>query len=878
MALLNDILAWSNGLPGWQCDALRRLFQKARLGTQDIDELYILLKASHGLPNPADLQPQPLAQSHLPATGSSVTTVVLAAMYDLKNVNIIGPTERLSMAAAGVTVIYGGNGSGKSGYARVLKRACRARDTSETVLPDAYDPNAVSSVPSAAFDVMDGGVAKTLHWRQDQASPDDLSSIAVFDGKCARAYLDEEQDVAFLPYGLDIVESLGQSVIPQMGAKLRAEIATVNVDTAPFADLVSSTRVGQVISTLSHKTDPNVVTKLASLSEAEQTRLKEIDATLTEADPAAKAKTLRLAAGRIVGLRSRIETAVAAVSDTRVQTEKTIDDQAESAHAAEKAVAEQFRGGEPLLPGTGDQLWKALMEAAETYSTQVAYSGLAFPHVGSDAQCVLCQQPLLDTAADRLKRFDAFLRDQTSKDAKDKASKCTAALQALERTSVSFQFDPIFADELSQYDQALGQRVTAMEASIDARRKAMIAAYRSHDWKTIPAVGGDVRPALDKIVESLNQQAGEMDKAADVALKKKLETERAELKARHGLSKRVQGVLDLIERMKLHRQLETCSQDLNTKGISDKVKDFTSSAVTEALRKSLDQEFQELGVGYIRTKLTERVEKGKTKHKLILDLPRNRPINAILSEGEQRAIAIGSFLAELGQSGNTAGIIFDDPVSSLDHEHRRQVARRLVREAKTRQVVIFTHDAAFLGELRDSLDQSQEKVPYSFCHLEWCNKLAGGVVDGLPWDHQGYKERLNNLKQNQRRLTQRWPAHPGSVDIDAMRDAYSKLRATIERVVQDLVLNGVVQRYSDYVHVNRLQAVVVLEDADCQEIERLITKCHSITSAHDPSAAKNSSLPLPNELGQDMADLERVISDLIKRRKASVSKPSGSGT
>ena len=311
--------------------------------------------------------------------------------------------------------------------------------------------------------------------------------------------------------------------------------------------------------------------------------------------------------------------------------------------------------------------------------------------------------------------------------------------------------------------------------------------------------------------------------------------------------------------------------DVSTKGISDKAKEFTNSAVTGALRKALDSEFQKLGVGHIRTKLADWVEKGKTKYKLVLDLPGGHAIEAVLSEGEQRAIAIASFFAELGQAGHKGGIVFDDPVSSLDHEHRRQVAARLVDEATVRQVVVFTHDATFLGELCDALEQALGKVPCLFCHLEWRNEMAGGVVEGLPWDHQNYKERLDQLRRRQAELAKTWPAHPTAANISAMRDTYSSLRATVERVVQDLFLAGVVRRYSDYVQLQKLEEVVVLQTADCQGIQALYTKCHKVTHAHDPSAAKSASVPSPTELEKDIADLTALIEGIRARRKAAAS-------
>ena len=55
-----------------------------------------------------------------------------------------------------------------------------------------------------------------------------------------------------------------------------------------------------------------------------------------------------------------------------------------------------------------------------------------------------------------------------------------------------------------------------------------------------------------------------------------------------------------------------------------------------------------------------------------------------------------AFLAELTTADSRSTIVFDDPVSSLDHMHREAVANRLAKEGQHRQIVVFTHDIAFL--------------------------------------------------------------------------------------------------------------------------------------------------------------------------------------
>ena len=83
MTLLDKILKWTQTLPNWQSDAARRLLQREDgLSDDDYSELFILLKAGHGLPNPDDLQPDPLATNHLPANINAGETIILKEMSE----------------------------------------------------------------------------------------------------------------------------------------------------------------------------------------------------------------------------------------------------------------------------------------------------------------------------------------------------------------------------------------------------------------------------------------------------------------------------------------------------------------------------------------------------------------------------------------------------------------------------------------------------------------------------------------------------------------------------------------------------------------------------------------------------------------------------
>ena len=523
-------------------------------------------------------------------------------------------------------------------------------------------------------------------------------------------------------------------------------------------------------------------------------------------------------------------------------------------------------------------MWKNLFEAARRYSTESAYPSEVFPHVCTGAQCPLCQQPLDQEAANRLQRFENFVKQDTSKVAGDKRDRRGAEQKKIAEVSLDFGLDEAITTEVRQLDSALIEAIQEFEEKIKTRRTWMLAALKPHDWGGSPILDGDPRTGLRQLSVNLLAQADKLDKAGDESERKALEAKQAELQSRSTLSPRLNGVLDLIKRMQVKAKLTTCKDDLQTKAISDKAKEFASQAVTAALKDALDKEFQLVGVGHIKTKLAERVERGKVKHKLVLDLPMTTPkttkLDEILSEGEQRAIAIGSFLAELHLDGHRGGIVFDDPVSSLDHHRRKRVARRLVEESKKRQVVVFTHDTVFLGELRDFIEQLG--CDHLMHHLEWVNERPGHVSQGLPWEHKSFLDRLDKHEKAQKSLGKNWPPYPNEEDRKKMRHEYSLLRATIERGIEEIVLNRVVQRYQDEIRFNHLRGVVGFTEDECKEIERLHKSCCDVVDAHDPSSITNAAVPDAKQLGKDIADLRAVVGRIKTRRKqGSVSASSG---
>lgn len=76
------------------------------------------------------------------------------------------------------------------------------------------------------------------------------------------------------------------------------------------------------------------------------------------------------------------------------------------------------------------------------------------------------------------------------------------------------------------------------------------------------------------------------------------------------------------------------------------------------------------------------------------------------------------FFAEVHLHETGSAIAFDDPVCSLDHVRRDAVARRLVQEAQRRQVIVFTHDVAFLLALEEAAKDAGVELASDIAELD----------------------------------------------------------------------------------------------------------------------------------------------------------------
>jgi hypothetical protein len=859
------ILEWSLNLPMWQRDALRRIMTTADLSQPDEDQVFALAKTEYGLETSEEpAAPISLAAEHLPAQIDGADSVALLSIHDVAQVNALATEQVLTFGPEGLTVVYGENATGKSGYSRVLKRACRARDA-EPVLPNVL-AEAVGSA-EAKFDLRVGDESATVIWRDDEVPPDVLSRIAIFDSTTSRVFVDEEDEVRFVPYGLDAFARLGKLCV-RLKERLAAELGALQQGSQPLT-LDGDTEASRLVAALDGKCCPVEAAVLAHLTAKELKELDDLRAAKLQ-DPAVRARTSRALATRFRNLAAKADTLAEVVSKEALAELRRLSDAARASSDAARLASEgEFQS--ESLKGIGSDAWRIMYEAAREFSEKYAYPDTPFPATDEGVVCVLCQQELAPKAAERMRRFEDFVADATARQAAadEKALQETAKVLKDADTRPEAA-DPTLVDDLRERDASLEESLVSELQSLRDIRDRCLSAILSADWEGIEAPAVKSAESLVSIAEALEEDADAAERSADPQEQARISARLAELEARKALGGQIPQVAGTIARKRAERDTARCMDSADTNAITRKGGELHKAAVTDALRARLRDELEALEVTHVPLEVADRGSAGKRLHRLTMPtaVQSIRDLSKVLSEGEHRAVAIAALLAECGLQGEGFPIVLDDPVCSLDHRYRERVAARLAKESQYRQVIVLTHDVFFLTELQNQADA--QHVPITVRSMRRIGDAAGVCDDDWPWRTISVEQRLQWCDEERARL-EKVLAEEGESEAYGSKvgNVVDRLRSTWERAVEDKIFNRVVTRFQNSVKVERLESVVFSDD-DFAAVMAARDRLSAMTPAHDEAEGAVKPPPSPNDLKNEVDELRRFVTELKARQKAAL--------
>lgn len=848
----------------WQRDALRRLVLQGELTDEDISSLTEICKHAYGLAE--QQKSESLADAHLPDRAAGTAPVSLVSIFHHRGVNALAEDQTLNFAS-GLTVVYGDNGAGKTGYIRILKSACRARGQ-EHILGNVVSGTSPLA-PVVAIKYKVGNEREPREWTGN-GEDEFVSRVSVFDTQCAAVYLTEKTDVAFRPFGLDLFDKLVKAC-KGVRTKLEGEQRALasSALTVIQAQIPEGTAVAKFLTNISSLTKPEAVQALACVSEEENARLALLEKSLLDLqanDPKKLIRQLTLRLGRLQTLARHLMDVEAALSDETVAALfNARTDARRKSEEARRLRDATFPEG--MLAGTGSESWKALWESARQFSQEFAYPGKVFPVVEDGSHCLLCQQDIEHAAAHRLKQFEAFVASTTERELQLNSENFASLRKAIVELRTTPDAIEETLKELRIEHEAIADAIVAALAANESRRTAIVAVLA--DETDLPANSPVLMSAVreaEVLVAEVEARINTLRNNVTDETRKRMTAEEEELRARKLLATHQQTVLDDIERKKRYAAYGLCIEDTKTQAITQKSSAVTKTVVSQRLKQSFSEELLNLSFSHIEVELKELGgTDGVFYHKLVFTRAPGVDLPKVVSEGEQRCLSIAAFFAELSTADELSGIVFDDPVSSLDYQWRQSVARRLVQEAERRQVIVFTHDVVFLLLLKQF---AKELMVEQFDqHVRFLSKGAGVCSEELPWVAMPIKKKIGYLNKNQQSADK--------LSREGHKDAYEKeakylyglLREAWERALEEVLLHGLVERYRPNIQTQQVAKIADITADDCKKVETAITKCSKWLAGHDQAAAARAPVPAPTELKADIDALDNWVATIRKRRE-----------
>lgn len=780
---------------GWMRDLIVRVVNSnGQLTEDDLAQTTAQLKA-----NGVGVLEMPTAIS-----ADAAVEISLSELIHHSGVNALASEQKIPFSKD-ITLLYGCNGTGKSSYFRILNEMVGGNREihvhhnifTQTPAPINVELKYKVKVPrvqvvSGVQVVQDSWEDKSVSWNGTGRAIAPLTQASVFDSDYTNDLLEKRSaDTAIVkPLGLHLFTAL-TTAMDNVKNRLGSEIDSIvrSLPQIPQDDLC------QVVKTITYRRDysqeqKKYIVDRYTMSPEIQKDLESCETTYKELMKTNYDDKIKLVQGEqllVKGVRDHLQRCFNELKKCE-EAVVVIYGKVKSARAAQEEAKQKIRIlGE--IGNTDSKEWLAFIQ-----------SGAAFKASSSipAGTCPYCRQPLQGDAVDIVKAYSDFLGDKTQSAYNEALKEKNDRKNYVATLNLKYNIDGLdTAERLKVYAEAFGgyeaikTYINNCLMRFEEVRQVLLASFETEQYeitgKLEEAKGNG---ALGKIVEKYGERLTQLNDAKaekDERLKKLNETRLSLLE-----HKAIAGNRTLweqwFEKVEQSRELERCQQKLSTRAVSTLSKQASQHLLTDSLRQKFQEELDALKMGYLEVSLDEDgASRGQSYMKI--KLPSAIRTQEILSEGEQKGVALALFIAERRMEQVKNPIILDDPVNSLDHHITALLMERLVELGN--QVVIFSHHIL----LRDSLLALKTVHECNKTQINGCGKQSKHLFlyNVNARDAKGY---IRDSKQDNARYyieeARRVIDKPDFDEATDMGYCSGLLRQAIEHMVDEKVFKNLV--------------------------------------------------------------------------------------
>lgn len=299
---------------------------------------------------------------------------------------------------------------------------------------------------------------------------------------------------------------------------------------------------------------------------------------------------------------------------------------------------------------------------------------------------------------------------------------------------------------------------------------------------------------------------------------------------------------------------ERLVKDFNTTKLTQKQKQAFQEIVQDEYLQQFEIYAKKLNTPDINIGLVPK--KGRTlRAKYILSDKHN--ISSVMSEGEQKAIAMVEFATDIKMRNDYSSVLFDDPVTSLDYKRSEKFANLIYELSLERQVIVFTHDIMFYYYLYNACVKDKN-VENKFFKIDAFDNLNKGIVS------ESFSGKLENLKEvtgkikNQYQLINSKKILGDELE-EALKKVYSDIRTWCELVVEEGFFKSVIRRYEPNIRFTKVKDIKNDFVEDLKKVSDLFEKSCRWMAGHSQPIGTQYNKPTVKDFIEDYHFINEIF-------------------
>ena len=769
--------------------------------------------------------------------------ISVRSLSEIKGVNALASNVSLEFGEQGITAIYGLNGAGKSGFMRIFKQL------SGCPYEEPIQPNVFMKVgtvaPSCKVTILQDGEHKEEAYCLTSRPKASLLSVCdVFDTRISNVYITTTNNVSYQPFVFTVLAE-----IAKISERITRHIVTLKDAVSERYvqlpdDLVSSAHLEWVVNI---SKDTIIPTEYLMWDSKQEREISELLYLLDSVKLKQQIIFFETAKNALTPVIHDLQAAITSYNKDNVDVlYQKLSDTKKRFEAAQLLFSESVDEQDKISIDSED--WKALWDSAKKYYEMILFNknGVHFGEEGSI--CPLCHQTITDEVHKRVSSVNHYINGSCSSEYKIAQEAFKRLWMALTKRGMTAE-----AVKTSLTGILLEDEMATVISVYNAIESINMINDELQRYKAIGKIPlSQAIEIIDVKIKSFEMEINTLTNALKDDGKIKLQTRLELLKSQKWVFDNQDIIKRVISNLCRIAELESTKKYLTTNKITMQSNKLADSLITQAYIERFTKELALLAPR-IKVKLQKAPsQKGNSPYKVTIDTDNGKKYKPedILSEGEQRIVALAAFFADATGREEFTPIIIDDPISSLDLNFEESATKRIVEIAKTRQVIVFTHRISLLVGIGEACEVNG--VPIKEMHIRSAAK-GKGIPDFADTYHGKVKSQLKGLKDKLIQVKKK------DVDSEDYRDCIGRIcqqfRICVERSVEDVLLLGIVRRFHKNIRTNNiLTKLSSIEEKDCKIVDEMMTK-YSFIEHSQPSDA----LPLQYTVDEIENDISAFI-------------------